>query len=136
MFFPKILGNFVYTHMFKYCNEINILYTHQYGFMANHLSSMVLIQLFVNISKVLDNKEITLRVFADFFVGIWYNQSVIAETSYLWFRKNWFVVVQWLFISRKARIMHHLLISCGIPQGSILAPLLFLVDFNDWYMTS
>ena len=135
----KILERLMYNRLLSFINQHKILYKLQFGFRGDHSTAMALMTLVDNISKSIDNGEFTLGVFLDFSKAFdclnhdilfkkleFYGVRGVALTwfkSYLNDRKQYVV-----FDRTKSDYMT---ISCGVPQGSILGPLLFLLYVND-----
>ena len=139
--FSKLLEKIMYDKVMNFLNANNILYEHQYGFRAKH-STMHPIMHFINHCAEATNKdpsEYTLAVFCDLSKAFdVINHKILLHklksygirglandwfSSYLSNRTQ-FVEIDGQNSSRKQ-------IMCGVPQGSILGPLLFLLYVND-----
>ena len=63
--FSKILGKKMYKRLLLFITASSILANNQYGFRANHSTYMALLKTFDQITKELDNKQISLGIFID-----------------------------------------------------------------------
>ena len=134
----KIMERVVYAQLTQFIDANNSLYHHQYGFRCGHSTVQAVAQLnnwtlqymdqgkvvgslFVDISKAFDslNHKILLGKLASLGVS---NQSLCWFKSYLSQRKQSVVINGSVSDSR--------LIQLGVPQGSILGPLLFNIYIN------
>ena len=117
---------------------INLFFAKQFGFQKNTSTEHAILQLINEISKAFEKREFTLGVFIDLSKAFdTVNHDILFKKlesygirgntkkwlqSYLTGRKQ--------FISYdKNSFTNFCNIICGVPQGSILGPLLFLIYF-------
>lgn len=137
--FSKIFEKAFYNRLVKYLNRHDILCKNQYGFRKAHSTAFALIDLYEKISKSIDNKEVAIGIFMDL------SKAFDAISHEILFQKLEHygirgIALDWVksyfcnrrqFVSYKNASSHLKYISCGVPQGSILGPLLFLIYIND-----
>ena len=137
--FSKFFEKAIYNRLSSFINKNNILYEHQYGFRSNYSTSLAVIQLVEQISSSVDNKELSLGIFLDLSRAFdTVNHRILLTklehygirglalkwiTSYLTNRKQ--------FVEYINTSSDHKTVTCGIPQGSILGPLLFILYINE-----
>ena len=100
---------------------------------------MALIELIDNLSKSIDNREFSIGIFIDLSKAFdTVNHKILIQklhhygirgTSLLWFED--YLRNRQQFTKYNETLSNTGTIKCGVPQGSILGPLLFLLYIND-----
>ena len=137
--FSKILERLMYNRILDFLNKHKILNKYQFGFRTNHSTYMALIILLENIMKALENGESAIGIFLDFQKAFdTVNHSILLDKLCIYGIRG--PALSWItsYLSNRYQYVVYngyqsecKYISCGVPQGSILDPLLFLLYIND-----
>ena len=121
--------------MLSYLDKHKVLSNSQFGFRKNHSTEYALTLFYEKISLAIDNKEISVGIFIDLSKAFdTFNHEILLDklryfgitgVAYNWFASYLNNRQQFVQFNDTSSSRH--VIKCGVPQGSILGPLLFLL---------
>ena len=138
-FLSKIFEKLTAERIYTYLNKENIISDRQYGFQKNIGTIDAIIRFMDRTYTSLSKKEYVLSVFVDFSKAFdtLSHDILLSKLHYYGFRG---IVYDWFasYLSNrqqrvdfKGSISPVETINTGIPQGSVLGPLLFILYIND-----
>ena len=142
----KIFERVVYNQLYEYFTLNNLFYNSQYGFRTKHSTEDATIELIDRIQKVFENNpfEQVLSVFLDLSKAFdTIDHHILLEklshyridgVALRWFQS--YLSNRKQFITLEGVESDNMDISVGVPQGSILGPLIFLIYINDAHRAS
>ena len=135
----KVVERVIFNQLYTYFETNKLFYGSQYGFRKRHSTEFAALELVDKLLNMMDKGQVPLGIFLDLskafdtldhkimikkleFYGVSDGPGKLLE-SYLSNRKQYAV-----FDDINSQVLD---IKTGVPQGSILGPLLFLIYIND-----
>ena len=138
--FNKLLETIMHKRLLAFIEKENIIDNIQFGFRARHSTDHAILNIIDKIQHAIDSRDISCGIFLDFSKAFdtVNHEILIQKLDYYGIRgiaNDWFVSYlsnRCQFVSLGDVTSDLQTVGCGVPQGSVLGPLLFLLYVNDF----
>ena len=135
----KIFEKVVYKQVYDYFTTNDLFYKSQYGFRQRHSTELAALELSDRLYDQLDNGEIPIAIFLDLSKAFdTLDHEILLEklryygiggSALKWFHS--YLSNRQQYIVFDGTTSKRTYLTTGVPQGSVLGPLLFLIYMND-----
>ena len=135
----KVFEKIMYNRLIDFLETYKILIDKQFGFRKLHTTYMALMVLIDELTQAMESGDFVIGVYLDFSKAFdTVNHDILlSKLNHYGIRGN---ALKWFksylnnrsqFVSYNGCVSSTKHMLCGVPQGSILGPLLFLIYIND-----
>ena len=135
----KIFEKPIHERLMDFFNKHDIIYKHQFGFQRGKSTEHAFLDLLYNIVSALETKDKVCSIFLDFAKAFntVNHDMLLSKLEYYGMRGSPLKLMNSYLSGRTQCVKiggstsERALITCGVPQGSVLGSLLFLVYITD-----
>ncbi len=131
--FNKIIEKLVHKYLYQFLQKCNILYKFQFGFRKGHSTTLANTEIVENIREEISNGKFVLGAYLELSKAfdtishdiLLHKLNHIGIYILDWFKSYLTNRKQYVHINNVNSTLQN--ITCGVPQSSVLGPLLFLI---------